>query len=360
MIIRIGSKSFAFFTDFISNRQYFGPSPQLTIRLPFPFLVQPASLLPLSFLSTGLFAGPMTSSQGQPLVSIAAATRLLAKAAAPEDWSPTPEQFQRVLEHSASHRFRDLSPNAQAVASYLDSLHVADLALACSCSAGNSAAWDHFVTHFRPELYRAARAIAGESTARELADSLYAELYGLREAEGQRNSLFNYFHGRSKLSTWLRAILAQRHVDAFRRTRNLDSIDAAESGEKPIELVAPKPAPDPEREKYLAIMQAALVSVLDSLDPRERLRLAHYYVDELTLAQIGKIFGEHEATVSRKLERTRQEIRRKLDAALLENRRLDQAQLRLCYEYARQEWPFDLGLGLPSNRADAVSAQESP
>ena len=58
---------------------------------------------------------------------------------------------------------------------------------------------------------------AGEARARELADSLYAELYGLNGAGGARGrALLDYFHGRSKLATWLRTVLAQRHVDALR------------------------------------------------------------------------------------------------------------------------------------------------
>ena len=125
------------------------------------------------------------------------------------------------MQRSVKHRFRGANLGAaisrKAVGVYIDSLHAGDLALACACSAGSTAAWDFFVAQFRPELYRAARAIAGdqEGRARELADSLYAELYGLREGEdGARKSLFDYFHGRSKLGTWLRAILAQRHVAA--------------------------------------------------------------------------------------------------------------------------------------------------
>ena len=112
----------------------------------------------------------------------------------------------------------------------LKTLHHADLALSCACSAGSEAAWEFFVAQFRQELYRAGRAItgsasAGDADARELADSLYADLYGLRESEGRRKSLFDYFHGRSKLGTWLRAILAQRHVDAIRRARKFEPLE---------------------------------------------------------------------------------------------------------------------------------------
>ena len=306
----------------------------------------------------------MTSSRGHRIVNIEMARRLLAKAAAPPDWNLTAEQFQIALERSATHRFGGESasgepPAEKAASAYFETLRLGDLALACACSAGSSAAWDYFVAQYRLELYRAARAIAGESGARELADSLYAELFGLREKEGQRKSLFDYFHGRSKLGTWLRAILAQRHVDDFRRARKTDSLDEdGEEGGQHNEPVAANTAPDPEREKYLVMMQAALSAILDALAPGDRLRLAYYYVDELTLAQIGKLLGEHEATVSRKLERTRREVRQQVEAALLREKKLSEAQLRLCFEYAREQWPFDLTLRLQAGQSRPVSARD--
>jgi IS30 family transposase len=90
------------------------------------------------------------------------------------------------------------------------------------------------------------------------------------------------------------------------------------------------------------MMQACVTAALRDLAPRDRLRLAYYYVDDLTLAQIGKLLGEHEATVSRKLDRTRADLRRCVEVALREEKKLSEAQLRLCFEYARQQWPFDL------------------
>jgi RNA polymerase sigma-70 factor, ECF subfamily len=249
---------------------------------------------------------------------------------------------------SRAHTF----PDGCALQTYLEALHAADLALACACSDGNAAAWDFFMTRFRPELYRAGRAIAGESVGRELADSLYAELYGLREVAGQRKSLFDYFWGRSKLTTWLHAILAQRHVDGIRRARRTEPLEEGDEGERAYGaqrnlLGSPATSsaansPDPERNRFLAILQAVLTAALDALAPRDRLRLAYYYVEGLKLAEIGRVMSEHEATVSRKLERTRREIRKNVDAALRQEKKLSAAQLQLCYEYAREEWPFDL------------------
>jgi len=291
----------------------------------------------------------MSPDRAPQFVSIEVARQLLEHAGVPADWDLTPEQFRTALQRSALRRFCDRHPDSKGLESYFEALHILDLALACACSAGTTAAWDFFVAQFRPEIYRAARAIAGESSGRELADSLYAELYGLRESGGERKSLFDYFHGRSKLTTWLRAILSQRHVDEIRRSRRTEPLEN-DNGEDSSEMVASRNGAadallDPERRKYLAILQATLTLVLDALAPRDRLRLAYYYVDELTLAQIGKLLDEHEATVSRKLERTRKDLRGRIDAALRE-RKLSDAQLRLCYEYAREEWPFDLTLRL--------------
>lgn len=273
------------------------------------------------------------------------AEKLFQKAAAPREWGLTLVDFTAVLERSAGHHFQNSAPEIEGIRVYLSSLHVADLALACACRAGNAAAWEHFVAQFRAELYRAARAIAGEAQGRELADSLYAELYGLQTREGERRSLFEYFYGRSKLTTWLRAILAQRHVDEWRRSRKTESLDEGDSAQampNKLRSSAANPAPDPDRERYLALLQAAMKDALASLEPRHRLRLAYYYVDGLTLAQIGRLLGEHEATVSRQLERVRRDLRRRIDAALREKKRLSEAQVRLCYEYAQEEWPFDL------------------
>lgn len=275
------------------------------------------------------------------------------KASPPAAWNLTEDQFQACLERSVSSKFGEQTPDHKHVETYLESLHIVDLALAVACSVGNAAAWDAFVAQYRPELYRAGRAIAGESQGRELADSIYAELFGLRESEGERKSLFDYFHGRSKLSTWLRAILSQRHVDNLRRAARTESLDdSAQSDEgeaRPTrQLASPvrQDATDPERETFLAILQATMQGVLAALEPRDRLRLAYYYVDELTLAQIGKLMAEHEATVSRKIERTRRDVRQRVETRLRQEKKMSEAQLAQCFEYARDKWPFDLSATL--------------
>ena len=112
---------------------------------------------------------------------------------------------------------------------YLESLHADDLALACACIDGHDGAWEHFIRELRPQLYHAARTIAGDD-GRELADSLYGELFGLPGKDGNRRSLLVHYHGRSRLITWLRSVLVQRHIDRVRVTRRFEPLDDGESG----------------------------------------------------------------------------------------------------------------------------------
>lgn len=255
-----------------------------------------------------------------------------------------------ALSRSVAHRFGDETPTPAEVASYLESLHVGDLALACACAEGHEAAWEQFITEVRPTLYAAARALARhDDTGRELADSIYAELYGLEtdRAPGGirrgRRSLFRYFHGRSKLTTWLRAILAQRHVDAVRAGRRFEPLGTGDGGGRRVPDPSSTPSePDPDRARYLSLMQAALTAALNQLDDRDRMRLSCYYIQAMTLAEIGRLLGEHEATVSRKLDRIRRRLREAVERELTEVSRFTADEIRLCYQYALEDLPFDL------------------
>src|SRR5581483_971200 len=105
-------------------------------------------------------------------------------------------------------------------------LRVDELALARACAAGHDAAWEIFLTRFREKLYLSALRITREdSSARELADNLYADLYGTTTRDGQRVSKLASYTGRGSLEGWLRTVLAQEYVNRYRRTKRLVSLD---------------------------------------------------------------------------------------------------------------------------------------
>ena len=124
-------------------------------------------------------------------------------------WGVSRERFAAALEASAARA------SAPDLTRYLEGLHVQDLALACACADGSDAAWEHFILTYRPGLYRAAEAIAPGGGARDLADALYGDLFGTRERDGERQSLFKV-PSRAKQP---RYVAARGAVAALRRPR---------------------------------------------------------------------------------------------------------------------------------------------
>jgi RNA polymerase sigma-70 factor len=243
-------------------------------------------------------------------------------------WALSESTFAAALERSAGKYFGESAPDASALARYLSSLHLADLALACACAAGAHEAWDHFVREFRPGLYRAAQAIDPSGGARDLADSLYGELFGLTAEGGVRRSHLDYYHGRSALGTWLRAVLSQRFVD---RVRSRKALDPLPDDEAPRAIAAPPSTGDPEWPRAVARLRTALKAAVAGLAPRDRLRLACYYAQSMTLAQIGQLLGEHEGTVSRHLTRTRKALRTAVERNLRDRERMSDAAIAECF-----------------------------
>lgn len=253
----------------------------------------------------------MTTAASVPIVSDGAIDALFARSDAAR-WGLTREAFATGIREACRKR---LGVDGAVDDGLVAALHAEDVGLAIACAEGHAAAWDHFVLTYRPELYRAARAMTDDSTGRELADSLYADLYGWPDANGVRKSLFRYYHGTAKLTTWLRSVLAQRHVDVVRARKRTSSLD--DDVERPAEerLTAPI-APDPAVAGSMRLAALAVTAALATLAWDDRRRLAYYYVHGLKLAAIGATFSESEATASRKLERARQTLRRAIEAAL--------------------------------------------
>ncbi len=191
-------------------------------------------------------------------------------------------------------------------------LRVEELARARACAAGHNAAWEIFLTRYREKLYLSALRIAREdSAARELADMLYADLYGMSTRDGQRISKLASYTGRGSLEGWLRTVLAQEYVNRYRRTKRLVSLD--EESEEGVQFKAPEPEPDPPTDPRLA---QATDEALAYLAGEDRMVLSAYYLDGRTLAEIARMLGVHESTISRKLDKLAKSLRKQILAGL--------------------------------------------
>ncbi|MBL8219148.1 MAG: hypothetical protein JNL62_07955 [Bryobacterales bacterium] len=192
-------------------------------------------------------------------------------------------------------------PTQDQMETFWRGLQLKDLALAHGCALGREAAWQLFLARFKAPLTQAAIGITGSAQrGQELADSLYGELFGLTHSGEARRSPFEYYSGRGSLIGFLRTTLAQRNVDAHRRT----------SRETPLvnqEIAAmagvPPTAPD-----VLRRLGQSLATALAALEPEERFLLSAWFLDGRTLADIARLLRVHEATVSRRMQRLTQRI----------------------------------------------------
>ncbi len=287
-------------------------------------------------------------------------------------WRLSRAHFAAALERSARKSLASRALTPPQFEEYLGALHLEDLALASACAEGCESAWEHFFATYRSYLRTAAAAIlrckSGSAEACDLADSLFSELYGLAAGKGAERSLFRYFHGRSSLKTWLRAVLAQRHIDSIRAGRRFEELGEDETaGDRTKISSGAKTQPgDPHRERYVAFFTRALQTALECLAPQEKERLRLYYAEEKTLAEIGRLLGEHESSVSRHLDRIRRDLRQSVEEILRHGigaangstvqPGLSDAEIALCFEYSAGDAPIDLDKLLPRPESPGPAA----
>lgn len=217
-------------------------------------------------------------------------------------------EFAEALETiGARHNF-GVDPEKQAHErqreTFWRGLHLEELAIARGCALGRESAWQRFLAQYREPLTRAAVEMTGSAAlGEELASALYSELFGLTERENKRWSPLLRYSGRGSLMGWLRAILAQRRVDQYRKIGRETELGETE----PAAAVSEEP--DLKRLEHLRL---AIKITLSKASAEERFLLSAYYLDQHTLQEISSVLRVHVATISRKLNRATERLRKQL------------------------------------------------
>jgi len=223
----------------------------------------------------------------------------------------------------------DPNANGAVISAFIDAMQADDLCLIIACERNDEGAWSDLVERFTPIVRSAARsATANEDAAEDLAQSIWAELYGLREGkDGQRSSKLAYYSGRGSLAGWLRAVVAQLAVDTYRKqSRFVQTEEDADLDRlaRSMPLMSDPHANLLNPEQVIANrlagsdMQDALDRAVKELDAEDRLLVKLYYFDGLRLREAGVVLGVHEATASRRLMRIHGDLRKRVRHILME------------------------------------------
>lgn len=216
------------------------------------------------------------------------------------------------------------------IKAFVDELRADDLCLIIACEKGVETAWNDLVKNFDSTVKSAARKISGNNEdAEDLASSIWAELYGLKQdKDGKLRTKLAYYSGRGSLAGWLRAVVSQLAIDEFRKQSRFVQIEenrefenlANESSEKNENLSVVSHSDNPEQifseKQTQKDVAEALKKAIDELEAEDKLILKLYYFDDLKLKEIGATLGFHEATASRKLVRVQTEIRKSVEKIL--------------------------------------------
>lgn len=259
----------------------------------------------------------------------------------------------------------DAEASAEAIAGFVDALHADDLCLIVACERGDQSAWGDLVGRYEATVRAAARSAASnEDAAEDLAQSIWAELHGLRVREdGQPSGKIAYYSGRGSLGGWLRAVVGQLAIDQHRRQSRLVQTEedadfdrlaqGAHGGEGAFQLT--HAAPDPEHafseQSAARDVEEALAQAMRELAPEDRLLVKLYYFDGLKLREAGAVMGVHEATASRRLTRIHAEVRSKVQSILMKEHGWTEHETARSLSEAATHLESDLELMLTSEKA---------
>jgi RNA polymerase sigma-70 factor (ECF subfamily) len=255
------------------------------------------------------------------------------------------ESLHQILEKNLA-----VSDGEAAARQLLASLRVDDLCLARGCAAGNEKAWEVFLLRYREPLYDMAHAIAKEDAiARELADNIFADLYGISASGGERASKLRSYTGIGSLAGWLRAVMARSYIDVYRKGRRMVSLSEEEGYS---EVAAPPQEPASELDPRL---ESATSEALSALDAEDRFLLASYFLDGNTLAEVARMLGVHESTASRRVEKLTTSMRKKIREGL-QRQGMSRAEAEEALEADVRDLQIDVARRLKENLQENPSS----
>jgi len=225
------------------------------------------------------------------------------------------------------------SVGPSAIDKFLDGLHADDLCLVIACERGDETAWTDLFEGYGATVRSAARAASSnEAMADEVAQSIWADLHGLKAREdGTPAGKLAYYSGAGSLGGWLRAVIGQLAIDQHRRQARLiqteedsDLERLAHDAQGESETFSPfhsSPSPEEALASDLAgaDVERALARALAKLNDEDRLLMKLYYFDGLRLREAGAVLGVHEATASRRLTRIHGEVRQQVESILMKD-----------------------------------------
>lgn len=200
----------------------------------------------------------------------------------------------------------------------LNTVHLADLYLACACARGDRAAIETFERSFEREIAAAlARLTYPGVSGDDLRQSMREKLFATTASPDGSSGKIAEYRGQGKLKNWVRVAVLRLRIDAERR-QQAKREDFHDDPDRVNAL--PDMSHDPElasmKSRYRAAFREAFAVAATRLTPRQRNLLRQRLAEDLSTSQLATLYNVHRATMKRWLASARgvllEETRREL------------------------------------------------
>lgn len=190
--------------------------------------------------------------------------------------------------------------------------------LCIACARGDPAALADFDTQFRPTIEAAVRSLGDGDFAQEVSQLVR---HRLLVREGAAPPRILEYRGRGALTKFVQAVALRTALSLREKSQRYVGVDPDDGL-----LELPATDSDPELEllklRYRAEFKAAFAAALDTLEPDSRAALRQVYLDGLTLADVGRLYGWSVPTASRRVAAARADVLKGTRAQLAQKLRL--------------------------------------
>ena len=233
-----------------------------------------------------------------------------------------------------------------AATQFLDGLKWEALFLTTACASGDEVAWRIFHSRYSALVHKTARYCSENySQAQDLSESLMSELFLPMSTEsGAQTSKISQYDGIGSLEGWIKVVLSRLAIDQIRRSQRQVSLNDLEADLSSSRVGRRENAAgaDLDLPRASRMFLISLDHAMEQLNSQEKLILRMYFLNNISLREIGTVLRVHESTVSRTLDRIKKQLRKSVERYLREHFRLRSAEVPQLIETVHLEVDVDL------------------
>lgn len=228
----------------------------------------------------------------------------------------------------------------------LSELHWQELYLTIGCALGIEAAWNIFHSRYRGTILRTAmRNACNASEGQEIADSFLSELFlpsQTGSSDGERK--IGQYSGIGSLEGWIKVVITRQSIDSIRAQKRQLPIDDLEVEPSSLDPSARADSRilEHDKQRALQMVSSGLTEALRQLEPQQKIILQLYYLQQVTLKEIGVFMKVHESTASRMLDRLKNQLLASVSNHLQEKFKIKRREVRHLIGLARSHIELDL------------------